>query len=101
MSKSLSGKSIKFSSILDKNKYSSPFKTWCEIQKIYKEDKEDKNLKYINAGKIIEPKIIKYLKDIFSIVGYNVIDPSYCYSTYCHDYFKEIPIFGGKWDALL
>jgi predicted phage-related endonuclease len=89
----------RLSSVLGLNKYQSPFGSWCEITKLVKLPFED--TKYTIAGKVIEPKLIDYMKtqlpNIVSIEDYygNVFDE------YRYNNFKdESHIFGGVIDAV-
>lgn len=59
--------------------------------------------KFTDAGKIIEPKQIEYLKQLF---GTRVFSPDDKYGINAKenmgfDFFKENEIFGGMWDAVL
>lgn len=88
--------------ILGVNKWSTPFKTWCEITRTYKEPFEDTI--YTIAGKTIEPKQADYMKRCYAMV--NMVTPT---DIYGEDYFKKTwgdffpnePILGGAFDYLL
>ena len=91
----------RFASILDLDRWNTPFKTWCAITRVYEEPFVDS--KYTIAGKIIEPKIINYLNKVYffgdlkspsDIYGKDYFDKTY------GDFFKDVEIFGGMWDAL-
>ena len=92
----------RFAALLGYNKWQTPFKTWCEITRLYDEPFED--TKYTIAGKIIEPKQHEYMKTAYAM--YNLITPT---NKYGADYFDKThgdfypndTIFGGMWDALL
>lgn len=90
----------RFGAILDANKWNSPFKTWCEITKVYTEPFEDTI--YTIAGKTIEPKQIEYMRKAY---GMFVTSPTDVYGadffkkTY-GDFYPKEKIFGGMWDAL-
>ena len=43
----------RFSGLIGKGEFSSPFKTWCQIVGIYKEDMDPMRA---NAGIVVEPK---------------------------------------------
>lgn len=90
-----------FAAILDKNEYSSPFIAWCLQFKIYKEHRDEQSEKRLKAGEQLEKTIIEYLntkKNNRSII----YTPEMCnFHNKNYDFFSEIPIFGGKWDALL
>ncbi len=90
----------RFASILGLDRWNTEFKTWCAITRVYEEPFVDN--KYTIAGKVIEPKIIEYLRK-----GY-LMDIKTPEDIYGKDYFKKTwgdffpnePIFGGMWDAL-
>ena len=92
----------RFAAILGFNKWSTPFKCWCEITRTYKEPFVDTI--YTAAGKVIEPKQAEYMKKSYAM--YNLKTPN---DIFGEDYFKktwgdffgEIPVFGGMWDYLL
>ena len=89
----------RLSSILGLNKYQSPFGAWCEITKLAKLPFEDN--KYLNAGRVLEPKIIEYVGKMFP----NVMSIKEYYGTSFKEYeynnFKdESNIFGGVIDAV-
>lgn len=91
----------RFASILDLNAWSTPFAAWCDMTKLYKEPFEDTI--YTIAGKVIEPKIIKYLND--EVYTGRVVDPETYfgkdYAKMRFDFFPQEPIFGGMWDAVV
>ena len=90
----------RFAAVLGKNVWKTPFATWCEITRTYEEPFEETI--YTNAGKVIEPKIIQYLKDRYFM---DIKSPT---DVYGEDYFKktwgdffhEHQTLGGMWDAL-
>ena len=92
----------RFAAILGYNKWSTPFKCWCEITRTYKEPFVDTI--YTAAGKVIEPKQAEYMKTSYAM--YNLKTPT---DIFGEDYFKktwgdffgEVPVFGGMWDYLL
>ena len=92
----------RFAAILGYNKWSTPFKCWCEITRTYKEPFVDTI--YTAAGKVIEPKQAEYMKNSYAM--YNLKTPTDIYGA---DYFKktwgdffgDVPVFGGMWDYLL
>lgn len=92
----------RFAAILGYNKWSTPFKCWCEITRTYKEPFVDTI--YTAAGKVIEPKQAEYMKTSYAM--YNLKTPTDIYGA---DYFKktwgdffgDVPVFGGMWDYLL
>lgn len=90
----------RFAAIFGMNRWNSPFKTWCEITRVYEEPFED--TKYTRAGKTIEPKQAQFIKDNYFI---DMLTPS---SVYGEDYFNKthgdffghVARFGGMWDYL-
>ena len=92
----------RFAAILGYNKWSTPFKCWCEITRTYKEPFVDTI--YTAAGKVIEPKQAEYMKTSYAM--YNLKTPT---DIFGEDYFKKtwgdffgnVPVFGGMWDYLL
>lgn len=91
----------RFAAIMGKNKWNTPFKTWCEITRTYEEPFEDTI--YTIAGKAIEPKQAEYMKKAYFM---NIVSPT---DVFGENYFKKTfgdfyhnePIFGGMWDYLL
>ena len=92
----------RFAAILGYNKWSTPFKCWCEITRTYKEPFVDTI--YTTAGKVIEPKQAEYMKTSYAM--YNLKTPTdifgenYFKKTF-GDFFGDVPVFGGMWDYLL
>ena len=92
----------RFAAILGGNKWSTPFKCWCEITRTYKEPFVDTI--YTAAGKVIEPKQAEYMKKSYAM--YNLKTPTdifgkdYFKKTF-GDFFGSTPTFGGMWDYLL
>lgn len=92
----------RFAAILGFNKWSTPFKCWCEITRTYKEPFVDTI--YTAAGKIIEPRQAEYMKTSYAM--YNLKTPTdifgenYFKKTW-GDFFGDVPTFGGMWDYLL
>ena len=92
----------RFAAILGSNKWSTPFKCWCEITRTYKEPFVDTI--YTAAGKVIEPKQAEYMKTSYAM--YNLKTPTdifgenYFKKTF-GDFFGDVDIFGGMWDYLL
>lgn len=89
----------RLSTILGLNKYSTPFQAWCEITKLARPEIEDN--KYLNAGRILEPKIIEYVSkqfpNVMSIKDYY----GKVFKQYEFNNFKdESNIFGGVIDAV-
>jgi predicted phage-related endonuclease len=92
----------RFAAILGSNKWSTPFKCWCEITRTYKEPFVDTI--YTAAGKVIEPKQAEYMKKSYAM--YNLKTPTdifgedYFKKTF-GDFFGDTPVLGGMWDYLL
>ncbi|HUM45104.1 MAG TPA: YqaJ viral recombinase family protein, partial [Fervidobacterium sp.] len=92
----------RFASILDLDRWNTPFKTWCAITRTYEEPFVDN--KYTIAGKIIEPKVIDYLNKVYFFGGLksptDIYGKDYFKKTW-GDFFPNVSIFGGMWDGLL
>lgn len=89
----------RLATILGLNKYSTPFQAWCEITKIARPEIEDN--KYLNAGRVLEPKIIEYVSKQFP----NVMSIKDYYGKSFKEYefnnFKDDSnVFGGVIDAV-
>lgn len=90
----------RFATVLGLNAWSTPFAAWCEITKTY-EDPFEESI-YTRAGKIIEPKIIKYLNDTYFMdikSPTDVYGPDYFRKTW-GDFFPDRKELGGMWDAI-
>ena len=90
----------RFATILGLNAWASPFSAWCEITRTYEAPFEDTI--YTKAGKVIEPKIIKYLNDVMFMDikdPTDVYGPDYFKKTW-GDFFPDHKELGGMWDAL-
>lgn len=90
----------RFANVMGLNKWSTPFKAWCEMTKTYEEPFEDSV--YTIAGKAVEPKIAEYLRkryfmDIKS--PEDVYGKDYFKKTW-GDFFPEEDALGGMWDFL-
>ena len=90
----------RFATIMNLNAWATPFSAWCEMTRTYEEPFEDSI--YTIAGKVIEPKICKYLKsryfmDIKSPT--DVYGPDYFKKTW-GDFFPDEEALGGMWDFL-
>ena len=90
----------RFAAIMGMNAWKTPFATWCEITRTYEEPFVETI--YTNAGKVIEPKIIEYLKDRYFM---DIKSPSDVYGADYFkrtwgDFFREFEILGGMWDAV-
>lgn len=89
----------RLSSVLGLNKYQSQFGAWSEITKLVKLPFED--TKYTIFGKVVEPKLIKYVGERFP----NVVSIEDYYGPIFKEYefnnFKDIDnVFGGVIDAV-
>lgn len=86
--------------VLGLNPWKTPFATWCEICRVYK-DPFVKN-KYTKAGNAIEPILIDWAKKEFD--G-GVVSPADYYGNTWeavqrqYDFYKGTKIFGGMWDV--
>ena len=85
--------------MLGVNKYSTPFKAWCEITKLVKAPFEDS--KYMQFGRAVEPKLIEYVGKFYP----NVMSIKDYYGNNFEEYqwnnFKdESNIMGGIIDAV-
>ena len=92
----------RFAAILGYNKWSTPFKCWCEITRTYKEPFVDTI--YTAAGKVIEPKQAEYMKTSYAMYNLktptDIFGPDYFKKTW-GDFFGDVAILGGMWDYLL
>ena len=92
----------RFAAILGYNKWSTPFKCWCEITRTYKEPFVDTI--YTAAGKVIEPKQAEYMKTSYAMYNLktptDIFGPDYFKKT-LGDFFGDVAILGGMWDYLL
>ena len=82
------------------DRWNTEFKTWCAITKTYEEPFIAN--KYTIAGKVIEPKIIDYLRKVYFMdikTPEDIYGKDYFKKTW-GDFFPNEPIFGGMWDAL-
>lgn len=91
----------RFASVLGLDRWNTDFKTWCAITRTYEEPFIDN--KYTIAGKTIEPKVIDYLNKVFFFGDLksptDIYGKDYFKKTW-GDFFKDVEIFGGMWDAL-
>ena len=92
-----------FPTIIGSNPFSTDFEVWCRCTRTYEIPFEGN--KYTNAGQIIEPKVFDFLRTSMGF-GERVVTPE---DVYGKDHFKKtwgdfypnVPIFGGMWDALI
>ena len=90
----------RFATILELNAWATPFEAWCAITRTYEEPFEDTI--YTKAGKVIEPKVIEYLRDVMFMdikSPTDVYGPDYFKKTW-GDFFPDQSILGGMWDAI-
>lgn len=90
----------RFATILGLNPWSTEFEMWCAITKTYEKPFEDTI--YTVAGKTIEPKQAKYMKQYY---GMDIVSPTDVYGeNYFQktwgDFFPESKHLGGMWDYL-
>ena len=92
----------RFGAVLGVNAWSTPFKVWCEMTKVYEDPFVDSI--YTIAGKTIEPKQIQYMKDMYAMDNLktptDIFGADYFNKTF-GDFFKSNKIFGGMWDSVL
>ena len=92
-----------FPTVIGVNPFSTDFEVWCRCTRTYEIPFEGN--KYTNAGQIIEPKVFDFLRTSMGF-GNRVVTPE---DVYGKDHFKktwgdfypEVPMFGGMWDALI
>jgi len=90
----------RLASILGLDKWNTEFKTWCAITKVYEEPFVDN--KYTIAGKIIESKVIDYLRNVYRMdikTPEDIYGKNYFEKTW-GNFFPNVQVFGGMWDAL-
>ncbi len=91
----------RFAAVLGLDRWNSPFKIWCSVTNTYNEPFIEN--KYVNAGRVIEPKVIEYLKKLY--FGGSLKSPTDIYGeNYFQktwgDFFPDHAFLGGMWDAL-
>ena len=92
-----------FPTVLNLDPWKTPFEAWCRCTRTYEIPFEGN--KYTNAGQVIEPKVFEFLRSSMGF-GDRVVTPE---DVYGKDHFKKtrgdfypnVPIFGGMWDALI
>jgi len=90
----------RLASILGLDKWNTEFKTWCAITKVYEEPFVDN--KYTIAGKIIESKVIDYLRNVYRMdikTPEDIYGKNYFEKTW-GNFFPDVQVFGGMWDVL-
>lgn len=92
----------RFAAVLGFSPYDTPFSTWCDMTRTYEKPYVDTI--YTHAGIVIEPIQHKYLINNYGIDTLLTPKDVYGYNTYEKtkgDFFPELAIFGGMWDALI
>lgn len=92
-----------FPTVIDANPFSTGFEAWCRCTRTYEIPFEGNE--YTNAGEIIEPKVFDFLRTSMGF-GKRVVTPEDVYGKdhfrkTWGDFFRDYPIFGGMWDALI
>ena len=92
-----------FPTVIGVNPFSSPFEVWCRCTRTY--EIPFAGNKYTNAGQIIEPKVFDFLRKSMGF-GNRLVTPEDIYGKdhfkkTWGDFYPDIPIFGGMWDALI
>lgn len=88
----------RFAGVLGLNQWTTPFQMWCEITKVAQPPFEG-NI-YTEAGQLIEPKVIDYVK---RTISRNTVSPEDYYGLRYpevkYDFYPQHKRFGGMWDA--
>ena len=92
-----------FPTIIGSNPFSTDFEVWCRCTRTYEIPFEGN--KYTNAGQVIEPKVFDFLRNSMGF-GNRVVTPEDVYGKdhfekTWGDFYPNVPIFGGMWDALV
>ena len=92
-----------FPTIVGVNPFATDFEVWCRCTRTYEIPFEGN--KYTNAGQVIEPKVFEFLRTSMGF-GNRVVTPEDVYGKdhfkkTWGDFYKDTPIFGGMWDALI
>lgn len=90
----------RFASVLGLNAWATPFEMWCAMTRTYEKPFEETI--YTSAGKIIEPKVVEYLRNVYFMdlkTPEDVWGQDYFKQTW-GDFFPTDKVFGGMWDAL-
>lgn len=91
----------RFAAILGLNNWATPFAMWCEITKVY--EKPFESTMYTEAGNIIEPLVVKYLREEHFRdldTPEDVYGPDPFKATWGNFFADKHDILGGMWDAL-
>lgn len=90
----------RFASVLGLNAWATPFEMWCALTRVYEKPFEETI--YTNAGKVIEPKIVEYLRDVYFMeiqTPEDIYGKDYFRQTW-GDFYPEVKVFGGMWDGI-
>jgi predicted phage-related endonuclease len=92
-----------FPTVIGSNPFKTDFEAWCRCTRTY--DVPFEGNKYTNAGEIIEPKVFNFLRTSMGF-GDRLVTPEDVYGKdhfkkTWGDFFRDQPIFGGMWDALI
>lgn len=92
-----------FPTIIGVNPFSTDFEAWCRCTRTYEIPFEGNE--YTHAGEIIEPKVFDFLRTSMGF-GDRVVTPEDVYGKdhfrkTWGDFFRDTPIYGGMWDALI
>ena len=92
-----------FPTIVGVNPFSTDFEVWCRCTRTYEIPFEGNQYTY--AGQIIEPKVFDFLRTSMGF-GSRVVTPEDVYGKdhfkkTWGDFYSDVPIFGGMWDALI
>ena len=92
-----------FPTVIGVNPFSTDFEVWCRCTRTYEIPFEGN--KYTNAGQVIEPKVFDFLRTSMGF-GDRLVTPEDVYGKdhfkkTWGDFYSQVPIFGGMWDALI
>ena len=92
-----------FPTIMGVNPFSTEFEAWCRCTRTYEIPFEGNE--YTHAGEVIEPKVFDFLRKSMGF-GDRVVTPEDVYGKdhfkkTWGDFFRDTPIYGGMWDALI
>lgn len=92
-----------FPTIVGVNPFATDFEVWCRCTRTYEIPFEGN--KYTNVGQVIEPKVFEFLRTSMGF-GNRVVTPEDVYGKdhfkkTWGDFYKDTPIYGGMWDALI
>ena len=92
-----------FPTVIGVNPFSTDFEVWCRCTRTYEIPFEGN--KYTNAGQVIEPKVFDFLRTSMGF-GSRLVTPEDIYGKdhfkkTWGDFYPDVPMFGGMWDALI